>query len=47
MRPSKRTKLSPVAERMMASVKEMDATVGYDAVIVCTSNAAQEAYWQV
>ena len=30
----------------MASVKEMDATVGYDAVIVCTSNAAQEAYWQ-
>jgi len=31
---------------MRASIAEMNAVVGYDAIIVCTSNAAQEAYWQ-
>ena len=31
---------------MAATVKEMDGSQGYDAVVVCTSNAAQEAYWQ-
>ena len=31
---------------MAATVKEMDGSQGFDAVVVCTSNAAQEAYWQ-
>ena len=33
-------------EAMRAAIGEMDGSCGYDAVIVCTSNAAQEAYWQ-
>ena len=31
---------------MREAIGEMDGSSGYDAVIVCTSNAAQEAYWQ-
>ena len=31
---------------MHSSIAEMNAVIGYDAVIVCTSNAAQESYWQ-
>ena len=33
-------------EAMRAAIGGMDGSCGYDAVIVCTSNAAQEAYWQ-
>ena len=33
-------------EAMRAAIGEMAGSCGYDAVIVCTSNAAQEAYWQ-
>ena len=31
---------------MAATVKEMDGSLGFDVVVVCTSNAAQEGYWQ-
>ena len=31
---------------MAATVKEMDGSLGFDVVVVCTSNAAQEQYWQ-
>ena len=31
---------------LMDAISKMVGTVGYDAVIVCTSNPAQEAYWQ-
>jgi hypothetical protein len=33
-------------EVLMGAITQMVGTVGYDAVIVCTSNPAQEAYWQ-
>ena len=33
-------------DAMRAAIGEMDASRGFDAVVVCTSNAAQEAYWQ-
>ena len=33
-------------EVLMNAIAQMVGTVGYDAVIVCTSNPAQEAYWQ-
>jgi len=31
---------------MLQAISQMIGTVGYDAVIVCTSNIAQEKYWQ-
>ena len=31
---------------LLTAISQMVGTVGYDAVIVCTSNPAQEAYWQ-
>ena len=43
---SKRKKTTEKGLRMAATVKEMDGSQGFDAVVVCTSNAAQEAYWQ-
>lgn len=33
-------------DAMRVAISEMDATRGFDAVVVCTSNAAQEEYWQ-
>jgi len=33
-------------DAMRDAIAEMDGSVGYDAVIVCTSNSAQETYWQ-
>jgi|AntAceMinimDraft_1070359.scaffolds.fasta_scaffold17172_2 hypothetical protein len=47
--PSKRVKTTPssTAATMAATVKQMDGSQGFDAVVVCTSNAAQEAWWQV
>eukprot|EP00740_Mantoniella_antarctica_P006989 CAMPEP_0181355250 /NCGR_PEP_ID=MMETSP1106-20121128/3796_1 /TAXON_ID=81844 /ORGANISM="Mantoniella antarctica, Strain SL-175" /LENGTH=539 /DNA_ID=CAMNT_0023467971 /DNA_START=47 /DNA_END=1666 /DNA_ORIENTATION=- len=46
--PSKRVKTTPssTAATMAATVKQMDGSQGFDAVVVCTSNAAQEAWWQ-
>jgi hypothetical protein len=44
-RASKRAKTSKAAT-MAATVKEMDGSLGFDAVVVCTSNVAQEQYWQ-
>ena len=43
---TKRKKTTEKGLRMAATVKEMDGSQGFDAVVVCTSNAAQEAYWQ-
>ena len=31
---------------LLGAITQMVGTVGYDAVIVCTSNVAQEEYWQ-
>ena len=45
-RASKRAKTTSKAATMAATVKEMDGTAGFDAVVVCTSNKAQEDYWQ-
>ena len=33
-------------EVLLGAIAQMVGTVGYDAVIVCTSNVAQEEYWQ-
>ena len=35
-----------LAATMAATVKQMDGREGFDAVVVCTSNLAQEQYWQ-
>ena len=45
---AKRAKPSttPAGAAMAATVATMDGSLGFDAVVVCTSNAAQEAYWQ-
>ena len=42
----RKTSLTPEGAAMSATVKEMDATSGFDVVVVCTSNVAQESYWQ-
>jgi hypothetical protein len=31
---------------LLDAIKCMDGSVGFDAVVVCTSNLAQENYWQ-
>ncbi len=33
-------------ETLKAALALMDGTIGYDAVIICTSNPAQENFWQ-
>ena len=38
--------MTPEGAAMAATVREMDASQGFDAVVVCTSNVAQERYWQ-
>lgn len=45
-RASKRAKTSSKAATMAATVREMDGSQGFDAVVVCTSNDAQEQFWQ-
>ena len=42
----RKTSLTPEGAAMAATVKEMDGSLGFDVVVVCTSNAAQEQYWQ-
>lgn len=42
----RKTSMTPEGAAMAATVKEMDGSQGFDAVVVCTSNAAQEDYWQ-
>ena len=42
----RKTNLTPEGAAMAATVKEMDGSLGFDVVVVCTSNAAQEQYWQ-
>jgi len=38
--------MASTKEVLMGAIAQMVGTVGYDAVIVCTSNPAQEAFWQ-
>jgi len=42
----RKTSMTPEGAAMAATVREMDASQGFDAVVVCTSNVAQERYWQ-
>ena len=42
----RKTSVTPEGAAMAATVKEMDGSLGFDVVVVCTSNAAQEQYWQ-
>ena len=42
----RKTGVTPEGAAMAATVKEMDGSLGFDVVVVCTSNAAQEGYWQ-
>ena len=44
--PVRPAAMASTTEALMAAISQMVGTVGYDAVIVCTSNPAQEAYWQ-
>ena len=41
-----RRSMAATKKVLMNAIAQMVGTVGYDAVIVCTSNPAQEAYWQ-
>ena len=42
----RKTGATPEGAAMAATVKGMDGGLGFDVVVVCTSNAAQEGYWQ-
>jgi hypothetical protein len=42
----RKTSLTAGGVAMAATVKEMDGSQGFDVVVVCTSNVAQEQYWQ-
>ena len=42
----KRKRTTQVGTAMLETVKEMNCETGFDCVIVCTSNLAQERYWQ-
>ena len=35
-----------VEKTLLTAIHAMDGSVGFDAVIICTSNIAQEKYWQ-
>eukprot|EP00282_Hemiselmis_andersenii_P035421 CAMPEP_0169442256 /NCGR_PEP_ID=MMETSP1042-20121227/8730_1 /TAXON_ID=464988 /ORGANISM="Hemiselmis andersenii, Strain CCMP1180" /LENGTH=522 /DNA_ID=CAMNT_0009553415 /DNA_START=109 /DNA_END=1677 /DNA_ORIENTATION=- len=38
--------MSDTAAVLLQAINAMDGSVGFDAIIVCTSNIAQENYWQ-
>lgn len=39
-------KMADTEAVLLEAIKKMDGSVGYDAIIICTSNLAQEEYWQ-
>ena len=40
------TAMSDVSKNLSDAIESMDGSVGFDAVIVCTSNLGQENFWQ-